>query len=94
MHVRHLHGAQNISRTWYISASAGSSYSQLDLGQHANHWSLKGPEKKKKENEQVIFFGRRITHGQLMQFFATSSKSLISNNPQAIHFLQLVVVIM
>jgi len=56
MHVRHLHGAQNISRTWYISASAGSSYSQLDLGQHANHWSLKGPEKKKKENEQVIFF--------------------------------------
>lgn len=46
VHIRQLHGAQNTSRTWYISASAGSSYRQLDLGQHANHWSLKGPGEK------------------------------------------------
>lgn len=51
VHIRHVHGAQNTSRTSYISASAGSSYGQLDLGQHANHWSLKGPGEKQIKKE-------------------------------------------
>lgn len=35
----------------------GSLYSQLDLGQDANHWSLKGPGKKgKKEKASHVWW--------------------------------------
>ena len=36
----------------------GSSYRQLDLGQHASHWSLKGPGKKMERKKKQVIFGR------------------------------------